>query len=153
MSTFHIEIATTERVVYKDEVEGVTLPTFDGEITVLAGHVPLVTILKPGELVIRKEGEVRPYAIGGGFLEMDGKKLIVLADTTEHVAEIDEQRAEEARQRAEELKKTKAISDVEFAKMSAKLERDLNRLRIVRKYKHRGHTGIMQEGVRKDGAE
>ncbi|MFH0829084.1 MAG: ATP synthase F1 subunit epsilon [Candidatus Kerfeldbacteria bacterium] len=150
MRTFHFEIATPERVVYKDEVEGVTLPTFDGEITILASHVPLVTIVRPGELVIRKGNEVRPYAIGGGFLEMDGTKLVVLADTTEHVAEIDEQRAEEARQRAEELKKTKAISDVEFTKMSAKLERDLNRLRVVRKYRHRGHVGIMQEGIRKE---
>lgn len=83
-------------------------------------------------------------------MEMDGRKLTVLADTTEHISEVDEQRAEEARQRAEELKKTKAIDDVEFARISAKLERDLNRLRIVRKYKHRGHIGITQEGIRKD---
>lgn len=151
MKTFPFEIATPERVVYKDDVESVTLPTVDGEITILADHVPLVTVLKAGEMVIRKGSEVRPYAIGGGFLEMDGKKLTVLADTTEHIEEIDEQRAEEARKRAEALKKTKAIDDVEFARMSAKLERDLNRLRIVRKYKHRGHIGITQEGIRKNG--
>ncbi len=150
MKTFHLEIATPERVVYSDEVESVTLPTVDGEITVLANHVPLVTVLKAGELVIRKGNDVHPYAIGGGFLETDGVKLIVLADTTEHVSEIDERRAEEARARAEQLKTSKAVDDVEFAKMSAKLERDLNRLRIVRKYRHRGHTGITQEGLRKE---
>ncbi len=150
MKTFKLEIATPERVVYSDEVVSVTLPTIDGEITVLADHLPLVTVLKPGEMVIRKGSEAIPYAIGGGFIEMDGHKLTVLADTTEHISEIDEQRAEEARQRAEELKKTKAVDDVEFAKMSAKLERDINRLRIVRKYKHRGHIGITQEGIRKE---
>lgn len=150
MKTFLFEIATPERVVYTDEVESVTLPTVDGEITVLANHVPLVTVLKAGEMVIRKGADIHPYAIGGGFLEMDGSKLVVLADTTEHISEIDEQRAEEARSRAEKFKSTKAVDDVEFAKMSAKLERDLNRLRIVRKYKHRGHSGITHEGIRKE---
>lgn len=146
MITFHFEIATPERVVYSDDVESVTVPTVDGEITVLAHHLPLVTVLKAGELLIKKGSDVHPYAIGGGFLEMDGTKLTVLADTTEHLSEIDEQRAEEARKRAEELK-GKAADDVEYAKISAKLERDLNRLRIVRKYRHRGHQGITQEGT------
>jgi len=149
MTTFHFEIATPERVVYSDDVESVTVPTVDGEITVLAHHLPLVTVLKAGELVIKKGNDVHPYAIGGGFLEMDGTKLTVLADTTEHISEIDEQRADEARKRAEELK-GKAANDVEYAKISAKLERDLNRLRIVRKYRHRGHQGITQEGIRKE---
>jgi len=149
MTTFHFEIATPERVVYSDDVESVTVPTVDGEITVLAHHLPLVTVLKAGELVIRKGSDVHPYAIGGGFLEMDGTKLTVLADTTEHISEIDEKRAEEARHRAEELK-GKAANDIEYAKISAKLERDLNRLRIVRKYRHRGHIGITQEGIRKE---
>lgn len=149
MPTFHFEIATPERVVYSDDVESVTAPTVDGEITVLAHHLPLVTVLKSGELVIKKGNDVHPYAIGGGFLEMDGTKLTVLADTTEHISEIDEQRADEARKRAEELK-GKVADDVEYAKISAKLERDLNRLRIVRKYRHRGHQGITQEGIRKE---
>ena len=148
MSTFHFEIATPERVVYSDDVESVTVPTVDGEITVLAHHLPLVTVLKAGELVIKKGSDTHPYAISGGFLEMNGTKLTVLADTTEHISEIDEQRAEEARKRAEELK-TKAADNVEYAKIAAQLERELNRLRIVRKYRHRGHAGITQEGIRK----
>ncbi len=149
MTTFRLEIATPERVVYRDEVTGVTLPTIEGEITVLAHHLPIVTVLQPGELVIRKEGAAEPYAVGGGFAEVQGNALIILADTAEHLTEIDEQRAEAARQRAAELQ-SKAADDVEYATIASKLERDLNRLRIVRKYRHRAHQAITREGIRKE---
>lgn len=150
MTTFRLEIITPERVVYRDEVTGVTMPTIEGEITVLANHLPIVTVLKPGELVIRKGSEEHPYAIGGGFVEVQGTKLVILADTAEHVSEIDEQRAEEARQRAEQLRAQVNEDDVEYTRIAAKLERDLNRLRIVRKHRHHAHQAITQEGVRKD---
>jgi F-type H+-transporting ATPase subunit epsilon len=150
MNTFRLEITTPERVVYSDEITSVTLPTVNGEITVLAHHVPIVTVLKPGELIIRKDHDAHPYAIGGGFAEVQGEKLLILADTAEHVTEIDEQRTEEARQRAEALQSKIAKDDVEYTRIAAELERDLNRLRIVRKYRHRGHIGITQEGVRKE---
>lgn len=150
MTTFHFEIATPERVVYSDDVESVTLPTLEGEITVLANHVPLVSVLKPGELVIRKGSDARPYAVGGGFVEVNAASMTVLADSTEHVEEIDEQRAEEGRKRAEELGRMKQRDTEEYATLAAKMEKELARLRVVRKYKHRGRTGITQEGIRKE---
>lgn len=150
MASLQLIITTPERVVYQETVESVTLPTVEGEITILPNHVPVVSVLKAGELVIRKGSDVRPYAIGGGFIEVDGKKLTVLADTAEHLEEIDEQKAEEARQRAEQLKLEKHEDAEEYARIAGKLERDLNRLRVVRKYRHRGHSGIPYEGVRKE---
>lgn len=150
MPTFRLEIATPERIVFSDDVTSVSLPTLDGEITVLANHVPIVTVLKAGELVIRREGSATPFAVSGGFVEVSGNKLRILADSAERFDEIDEQRAEEARQRAEELK-SKVADDEEFAGLSAKIERELARLHVVRKYRHRGHVGINQEGLRKDG--
>ncbi len=151
MKSFRFEITTPERVVYQDEVESVTLPTLDGEITVLANHMPLVSVLVPGELLIRSKGKAYPYVIGGGFVEVQPDKLVVLAHTAEQVEEIDERLAEEARKRGQELKKQVAADDVEFARISAKLEQDLARLKVARKYRHRGHVGITQEGIRKDG--
>jgi len=106
--------------------------------------------LKAGEMVIRKGEDIRPYAIGGGFVEVDGQKLTVLADTAEHVEEIDEQRAAEAKDRAEALKSEQHHDSEEYASIVGKLERDLNRLNIVRKYRHRGHQGIPYEGTRKE---
>lgn len=150
MKTFPLEIVTPERVVLTEEVDGVTLPTVDGEITILANHIPLVTVLKAGQLLIHKNSGTEPYAVGGGFAEMNGTTLTILADTAEHVAEIDEQRAEEARQRAQELKNTKQHDTEEYAQIAAKLEKELARLHVVRRFKHRGHTGITHEGLRKE---
>ncbi len=150
MSLFQLIIATPEREVYRDTVDSVTLPTVDGEITVLARHIPLSTILKPGALVIRKGNEEKPHAVGGGFIEVQGDKLTVLADTAEHIEEIDEARAQEAIERAKKLKEQLRTDHVEYAGLAAKLERDVARLHVVRRYRHRAHQGITREGTRKE---
>lgn len=143
-------IVTPEREVFRDQVESVTLPTMDGQITVLANHMPLATILKAGELIIRTSGREEPFAIGGGFLEVHPEKLVVLADTAEHAAEIDEQRVREAIERAEKIKSEKTADQTEYTAMAAKLERDIARLKVIRKHTHRGHHGLPYGGVRKD---
>ncbi|MBI4426588.1 MAG: ATP synthase F1 subunit epsilon [Candidatus Kerfeldbacteria bacterium] len=150
MKTFKLEITTPEHVVYRDEATSVTLPTVNGEITVLANHLPVVTVLTAGELVIRKDGTESPYAVSGGFAKVDGQKLSILADTAERFDEIDEQRAEEARQRVEQLRQSVAADDTQYAQLAGKIERELARLHVVRKHKHRGHVGITQEGVRRE---
>jgi len=149
-NSFTLIIATPEREVYRDTIDSVSLPTVDGEITVLAHHIPLSTILKAGELIIRQGSESRPYAVSGGFVEVQPHQLVVLADTAEHLEEIDEQRAQEAIELAKKAKEDMREDHVEYAAMAGKLERDLNRLRIVRKYKHKAHHNIAQEGIRRD---
>lgn len=150
MSQFQLTIATPERQVYQDQVESLTVPTTTGQITILSHHMPLSTVLRGGEMIIRKGQQQEPYAVSGGFIEVQPDKVVILADTAEHVAEIDEQRAEEARRRAQQLMTEKRHDAQEFASIAAKLERDLNRLHVVRKYRHRGHQGIAQEGIRKE---
>ncbi|MER3399204.1 MAG: ATP synthase F1 subunit epsilon, partial [Chloroflexota bacterium] len=88
------EIITGERVVYAADVESVTLPGVEGELTVLPRHAPLLTMLKPGELVVRRGGEEVTMAVSGGFLEVMPDKVVVLADTAERAEEIDIARAE-----------------------------------------------------------
>lgn len=148
--TFTLVIATPEREVFRDTVDSVSIPTLDGEITVLPHHVPLSTILRHGELIIRKGTDARPYAVSGGFIEVQPHQLVVLADTAEHLEEIDEQRAQEAIERAKKLKEEMREDHVEYAAVTAKLDRDLNRLRLVRKYRHHAQRGIPQEGIRRD---
>ena len=147
---FTLIIATPEREVYRDTINSVSLPTLDGEITVLPHHVPVSTILKSGELVIRKDDESRPYAVSGGFIEVQPHQLIVLADTAEHMEEIDEQRAQEAVELAKKKKTEMREDHVDYALVTSKLERDLNRLKLVRKYKHKAHHNISQEAIRRD---
>lgn len=143
-------IATPERQVFSATVESVSLPTVDGQITVLPHHLPLSTILKAGELIIRQDGKEEPFAVGGGFIEVQPHQLVVLADTAEHVAEIDAQRVDEAITRAKQLQEEMREDHVEYAAMSAKLERDVARLHVIRKHAHRAHQGIQFEGIRKD---
>jgi F-type H+-transporting ATPase subunit epsilon len=132
-----IKIVTPERVVYENEVFQVSIPTMSGEITVLKNHIPLVSVMKSGELRIKdKSGEVH-LAVSGGFVEVRGNnEIVLLSDYAERVEEIDVQRAEEARKRAEEqMKQAKNIENIDFAKLQALIDRNMNRIKIARKYR------------------
>lgn len=131
------EIVTPERVVLKEEVLQVTIPTEMGEITVLPNHIPLVANLMPGVVEIKlKDGSAKIMALSGGFIEVLKDKVVILADTAERAEEIDISRAEEAHKRAEELKKqAKFADDVEFTKVSAMIEKELARTKAVRRWK------------------
>ncbi|MFA7088002.1 MAG: ATP synthase F1 subunit epsilon [Patescibacteria group bacterium] len=135
--TIKFEIATPERVVLKEEIRQVTLPTAEGELTILPEHIPLVSILKPGVLEIKKmDDSLDVMAVSGGFLEVMRDKIVILADTAERAVELDEQRIEEARVRAEDAKKNAVdIDEVEFARIAAKLEKELARTRALNRWR------------------
>ncbi len=130
--TIELQIITPERELLKENVNAVTLPTEAGEITVLPHHVPLVTALKAGELVVHFERDTRHIAVHGGFADIDGAKIRVLADAAELSEEIDERRAEEALARAEKAK-ADATTHQEIAEVAAVIERSLTRLRVSRR--------------------
>jgi len=97
---------------------------------------PLMTMLQPGELRIRKGGEEIIMCVGGGFLEVRPDKAIVLADAAERAEEIDMERAVAARCRAEE--KIKAVSGTEAALIEAALRRSLARVKVAERRRRRG---------------
>ena len=144
---FNLVIVTPEREVYRQPVDSVSVPTVDGEITVLAHHVPLTTVLKAGELIIRQGQEEHPYVVGGGFAEIQADQLLILADTAEHVTDIDAAKAEEARAKGAALLAGERQDSEQYAALKAKLQRDLARIHVAKKYAHRGHHGINQEAV------
>lgn len=135
--TIKFEIVTPERLVMREEIAQVSVPTATGEITVLPDHIPLVSILKPGVLEIKKtDGTVEIMSVSGGFIEVMKNKIVVLADTAERAEELDEKRIEEARQKAEETKKTaQNIDDVQFADISARIEKELARNRALSRWR------------------
>jgi len=137
MSTIKFEIVTPERVVLKEEIQQITVPTKAGEITVLPYHIPLVASLQPGVIHIKKKnGEAEVISISGGFLEVLKDKIVILADTAERAEEIDLARAEEARLRAEELKKTATSADkINFAEINAAIEKELARTKAVKRWR------------------
>lgn len=136
----HFEITTPERIVYSDDVESVSLPTKMGQITILSNHIPLVSSIESGEVIIRKDGKENYLAIAGGLVEVKGdNRVVILADTAEHFEEIDEARAEEAMKWVEDLLKEKREDAEDYAAVAAKLQRELARLRVARK--HRSQRG------------
>jgi len=150
MSKIKLKIATPERVVLEEEIDQITLPTSTGEITILPNHLPIVTSLKSGEILAKKDGADLPLATSGGFVEFADNELTILADTAERVEEIDETRAEEARARAAKLlEQQHEKSEIDFTAMAAKLEKELARLKVSQKYKHLKRSGpqiqIMQD--------
>jgi len=139
MSTLKFKIATPEKVVYENEaVEQATIPTMDGEITVMPNHIPLVSVLKAGEMRIVDKAGSHPIAVAGGFLEVRGNnEIVILADNAERVEEIDVARAEEAHKKAQEqMEKIKNVQDVDYARLQAVIDREMNRINVGKKYKH-----------------
>jgi F-type H+-transporting ATPase subunit epsilon len=130
------EIVTAERQVYADQVDIVIAPGVEGELGILPQHTPLVTMLVPGELRVRRGGQEVSLFVSGGFLEVRPDKVVVLADTAERVEEIDVARAEEARRRAEERLRERP-RDLDVVRAELALRRSLVRLRLVEKRRRR----------------
>ena len=97
-----LEIVTPEARVYSDTIDSVVIPTVEGEIGVLAGHIPLLTQVADGELRVTKGAATSYLAIGGGFAQIDGDKVSVLAERAISEEQIDEKAVEDAMKRAEQ---------------------------------------------------
>src|SRR3989344_2629281 len=134
-----LKIVTPERLVLEEMVDQVSLPTTEGEITILSDHIPLVVGLKSGDVVAVSGGEQIPMAVAGGFLEVKKNEegiteVAVLAD----FAELTDQKIEEAKKKAEELKKKMTDkNEVDFEHFEAELERSLTRVKIADKWRKR----------------
>jgi len=145
MATLKFKIATPEKVVYeKDSVAQVTIPTMNGEITILPNHIPLVSVVKAGELRVRDHEGEHLMAVAGGFLEVRGNnEIVILADNAERAQDIDIAKAEAAHHRADELmKQIKNVQDVDYARLQAVIEKEMNRVRIGRKFKKLPNTEL-----------
>src|SRR3990167_5928879 len=99
-----LKIVTPERLILEELVDQVTLPTTEGEITILPDHVPLITGLTSGDVIAKTKGEDVPMAVAGGFVEVHNVSLqnddkvtevAVLADFAEHVQELSEEKIAE----------------------------------------------------------
>ena len=130
--TIRLEIVTAERQVYSEDVDIVIAPGIDGELGILPRHAPLLTVLKPGELRVRKDGEESSIAVSGGFLEVLGNKVTILADTAEHAEDIDLERAEEALRLAQE-RIAASPSDMNLERAVASVRRSQARVKVARR--------------------
>jgi len=137
MSRIRLDIVSPERIVYSDDVDAVIAPGVEGQLGILPHHAPLITMLQPGELTVRKDNDETYIAIYGGFLEVRPDRVIVLADAAERAEEIDVARAEEAKRRAEQQMVNKKASETDKAQAEAALRRSLVQLKVAERKRKR----------------
>ena len=131
-NTLTLEIVTPAGTVYADDVEMVTLPGVAGQMGIYPQHVPLISRMVPGEMIVRKDGRDLFIATGEGLIEVTAHRVAVLTDLAIAADRIDEAKAEEARQRAEARLREK-LSGEELASVNASLARSLTQLRVKRR--------------------
>jgi len=136
MAKLQVELVTAEGRVLSEEADFVLAPGIDGDLGVLPHHIPLLTPLRNGEVLVRNDDAEHVLFVAGGFLEILPDKVTILADAAERAEDIDEARAEESRRRAQELLSQEASN----AEAASALERATLRLRVaeVRRRRH-GH--------------
>ena len=100
--TLKLEIVTPEAKIYSEEVEMVTLPGSEGELGIYPNHVPLMTQVQAGEIVVSRDGNEEIVAIGEGFAEVTGEHVAILTDNAANSGDIDEAAAEQAKAKAEQ---------------------------------------------------
>jgi len=137
-----LKIVTPEKLILEELVDSVTIPTTEGEITILPDHVPLIASIASGDIVAISNGEHVPMEVVGGFIETkkeDGLTTVtILADFAEHVSLISDVEIEKAKSKAEELKKQREGNEVvDFEHFETELERSLNRVKVADKWRTR----------------
>jgi F-type H+-transporting ATPase subunit epsilon len=136
-----LKVVTPDKVLVDEIIDSVSVPTTSGMITVLSKHVPLVSTIKTGEMIVRKAGTGMGYSVYKGLVNVRPHTkgitdVVVLLERSEPVEELDHARAEEALARARELAKEKE-DDEDFALFEGLIEKELNRVRVA--VKHNRH--------------
>lgn len=132
MTLLDLQIVTPQRIVLEKKVKLVTAPTELGEITILPRHIPLLTLLKEGLIKIKFDDEEEFYAIGGGYLQTDGKKVLILVSRAYGQSEINEKIIEESKKQAEELLK-KAVDEKQRQEAISLLRRSIIEDKLLQK--------------------
>jgi len=130
--TLELQIVTPDQIAYSERVEMVTLPGIEGQMGIYPQHVPLMTQMVAGEVIVRKGGSDYFLAVGEGLIEITGDHVAILTDMAIAAENIDEAKAEEARQRAEARMHEK-LSDEEVASVNSALAHSLAQLHVRRR--------------------
>jgi F-type H+-transporting ATPase subunit epsilon len=133
--TLRLQIVTPDGTAYSEDVNMVTLPGVEGQLGILPRHIPLMTPMVAGEMIVRKDGQDGFLVVGDGFVEITGDRVAILTDLVINAENIDEAKAEEARQQADALLRERMSSE-ELASVNAALALSLARLRIKRRQRN-----------------
>lgn len=142
MASMRLDFVSQDHLVFTGDVTEIMAPGIDGELGILPRHAPLITVLAPGEVQVKREdGDDIYFAVSGGWMEVLPTQVTILARTAERSDEIDVQRAEAARMRAEELL-AQGVEREDRAALEMQIRRSQIRLRVGRRQGGwRGSTG------------
>jgi F-type H+-transporting ATPase subunit epsilon len=126
MATFHFDLVSPERIVFSGDVDQVDVPGSEGDFGVLAGHAPVVAMLRPGIMTVLRGGQATRIMVVGGFAEVNPEGLTVLADMAVPVEEVDSAMIAEQIKDAEE-----DIADTTDEARRDKLRLKVDQLRAV----------------------
>ncbi len=133
MATVRLDFVSQDHMVFSGEVNEILAPGIDGELGILPRHAPMITVLAPGEVWVKREGQDDLFfAVSGGWMEVLPNQVTILARTAERSDEIDVQRAEAACARAEELL-AQGVTREERTGLEMQLRRSQIRLRVGRR--------------------
>ncbi|MCL4492955.1 MAG: F0F1 ATP synthase subunit epsilon [Nitrospirae bacterium] len=126
-----LDIVTPHGLVLSEDVDEITATGSEGEFGVLPGHVPFITTLKIGMLIVKKDNKTDFVFVNSGYAEVTSGKVIILADSAERAGDIDVERAKAAMKRAEE--RLQQADRVDFGRATAAIERATIRIQIAEK--------------------
>jgi F-type H+-transporting ATPase subunit epsilon len=126
-----LEVVTPDRLVLSTEAEVVVCPGVEGQFGVLVGHIPFLSALDIGEMYYRKGGQTEYLAVSGGFAEVTGTKVTIVAEAAEKGREIDVERAMRAKERAEKRLAAAKTAEIDWARAEAALRRSMVRAKVA----------------------
>ena len=129
-----LELVTPEKVAWSAPADFVVLPAFNGEMGVLPGHQSFLVQLTAGEVRVTAGGEVKHFAVSGGFAEIKNDTISLFAETAEDAGQIDSERAHQALEKAKAVVKP-GLDPMQLAAMEAAIRRAQVRLRVSRRGK------------------
>ena len=135
--TIHLDIVSAEREIFSDVVEMLVATAAEGEVGIVPGHAPFLTMLKPGELRVKRSGgRVDIYYVSGGLLEVQPRCITVLADIVERADHLDEAAALSAKAHAMAQLESKN-TEIDYSLAALELARALAQIRAIHKLRHR----------------
>jgi F-type H+-transporting ATPase subunit epsilon len=126
-----LEVVTPDRLVLSTEAEVVVCPGVEGQFGILPGHIPFLSALEIGEMYYKAGGKTEYLAVSGGFAEVTGEKVTIVAESAEMGREIDVERAKRAQERAEKRIAAGKTAEIDWARAEAAMRRSLMRMKVA----------------------
>lgn len=134
MKKFNLQLISPEGSKFDREIEEAILPTPDGQVAVLADHMPLISLLSAGEIIIKENGKEDILVTEGGVVEVNNNKVRIIADSAEDLDSLDQLKIEQAKEHAEEIL-SNAADEIDYVEALALLEKQITKINILKRRK------------------